>query len=227
VLWRTICLKNKAKHKRRIVLLIKHRTCLQRPASQIQEGKLILPFSHSASSEQPQDTSALVQSFLNSLGSGSRQTQQMDKPYTTLPDLLTPATTIPYLSSLSSSSLNALCAHLPAELFLLDQESQSSSSTTPSPEAAQAAIEALSDDQKREILRKVFHSPQLQQSLGSLTVAIRDGGLPMIAEGLKLKVEHGGLVRGATVPMGGGSAVEGFVEGVKKTVREEEGKKEQ
>jgi len=53
-------------------------------------------------------------------------------------------------------------------------------------------------------------------------VALRDGGLPMIGEALGLRVRNGGLVRGGQMPMGGGEAVEAFVEGVKETVEEEE-----
>jgi hypothetical protein len=164
-----------------------------------------------------------VQNFLNSLQSGA--TRGADKPFTTLPDLLTTNTTIPYVDSLSENEANALCNLLPAELFLLAQESSndpSSADPSPTPAAAQAAIEALSLEQKKEILKRVLRSPQLHQSLGSLTVALRDGGLPMIGEALGLKVQNGGLVRGGSVPMGGGEAVEAFVEGVKRKVEEEE-----
>jgi 26S proteasome regulatory subunit N13 len=35
-----------------------------------------------------------------------------------------------------------------------------------------------------------------------------------------VKVHNGGLVRGGSVPLGGGEAVEAFVEGVKKSVEE-------
>lgn len=92
----------------------------------------------------------------------------------------------------------------------------------PSAATASAALEALSVDQKKAILKRVLRSPQFHQSLGSLTMAIRDGGLPSIADALGVKVQNGGLVRGGSVPLGGGEAVEAFVEGVKKTV---EGKK--
>lgn len=44
----------------------------------------------------------------------------------------------------------------------------------------------------------------------------------MIGEALGLKVKNGGVIRGGSMPLGGGEAVEGFVEGVKKTVEEEE-----
>ena len=104
------------------------------------------------------------------------------------------------------------------------QESASTSSSSdpnPTPAAAEAAIEALSLEQKKDILKRVLRSPQLHQSLGSLTVALRDGGLPMIGEALGLKVRNGGLVRGGSMPLGGGEAVEAFVEGMKQQVKEE------
>jgi 26S proteasome regulatory subunit N13 len=58
-----------------------------------------------------------------------------------------------------------------------------------------------------------------------LTVALRDGGLPMIGEALQLNVENGGLIHGGAMPLGGGSAVEAFVDGVQRTVRESQQKK--
>lgn len=90
----------------------------------------------------------------------------------------------------------------------------------------QAAIQALSRGQKLDILKRVLHSPQLQQSLQSLTVALRDGGLPSVSEALRIKVDNGGFVRRGGVPLGGGDAVEAFLKGVKTTVEEEEKEKE-
>lgn len=40
----------------------------------------------------------------------------------------------------------------------------------------------------------------------------------MIGEALGLDVENGGSIRGGTMPLGGGEAVEAFVNGVKRTV---------
>lgn len=115
--------------------------------------------------------------------------------------------------------------HLPPSLFLLAQESADTySSAEPSPETAKAAIEALSAEQKRELLARVLRSPQLHQSLGSLTVALRDGGLPMIAESLDVPVQNGGQIRGGSMPLGGGEAVEAFLDGVKRGVEEGEKK---
>ena len=48
----------------------------------------------------------------------------------------------------------------------------------------------------------------------------------MIGEALGLKVRNGGLIQGGTVPMGGGEAVEGFVEGVRNSVEYGEGEEE-
>lgn len=132
---------------------------------------------------------------------------------------------MPYIDSASSQQIDNLCTLLPPELFLLNQESSSDpsfSDPSPTPAAGQAAIEALSLGQKKEILKRALRSPQFHQSLGSLTVALRDGGLPMIGEALGIKVENGGMIKHGSMPLGGGQAVEAFVNGVKKTVEEEE-----
>lgn len=55
-------------------------------------------------------------------------------------------------------------------------------------------------------------------------MALRDGGLPMIGEALGLEVENGGMIKHGSMPLGGGDAVQAFVEGVKRTVEKEEGK---
>ncbi len=133
---------------------------------------------------------------------------------------------MPYIDTLSPAEIDNLCSYLPPDLFLLAQESDATNAPSdPTPAAAQAAIEALSSDQKKDILKRVLRSPQLHQSLGSLTVALRDGGLPMIGDALGLKVVNGGLIKGGSMPLGGGQAVQGFVEGVRRTVEDEEGKK--
>jgi 26S proteasome regulatory subunit N13 len=93
------------------------------------------------------------------------------------------------------------------------------------PAAAEAALQSLSEGQKRAVLQKVLHSPQMAQSLGSLTAALRDGGLPTVAGALNIEVENRGFFRGGTMPLGGGDAVEAFVEGVAVTVKKEKEKK--
>ena len=170
----------------------------------------------------------MVQNFLRSLQGNNATSQQpqqsYDKPFTTLNELLDTNSTLSFLSSASPAVLDSLCAYLPPSIFLLSQESSESlSSAEPTPLAAQAAIEALSAEQKRDLIGRVLRSPQLHQSLGSLTVALRDGGLPMIADALQIEVQNGGHIRHGSVPLGGGEAVEAFLDGVKKGVEKDQG----
>ena len=82
-------------------------------------------------------------------------------------------------------------------------------------------MEALSLDQKKDIVKKVLRSPQFVQSLSSLTQAIRDGGLPSISDALGIEVENGGFIKRGGVPMGQGEAVEKFLEGIRRTVEKD------
>jgi len=171
----------------------------------------------------PTDAATVVQNFLNSLKSGQGMQQQAQgQIYTTLPDLLPTSITIPSLDSTTPAEIDNLLTYLPPTILLLAQESAGTidGMVDPNEETASAALEALSLDQKNALLKRVLRSPQFHQSLGSLTMAIRDGGLPSIADALGIKLEHGGLVRGGSVPLGGGDAVEAFVEGVRKTVEQ-------
>ncbi|TVY19654.1 Proteasomal ubiquitin receptor ADRM1-like protein [Lachnellula arida] len=175
-----------------------------------------------AVSSGPQDAATVVQNFLNSLKGGVPQQQAQGQVYTTLPDLLPSSTTIPAIDSASPAQIDNLLNYLPPTILLIAQESAASIDGMVEPNAATAtaAMEALSLDQKKSILKRVLRSPQFHQSLGSLTMAIRDGGLPSIAEALGVGLQNGGLVKGGSVPLGGGDAVEAFVEGVKKTVEQ-------
>lgn len=182
-------------------------------------------FSASASTN---DASTVVQNFLKSLqGSqalgGQQQAQGAaeGKPFTTLPDLLPPSTTLPVIEAADADYVDLLLSYLPPALLLLAQEADDVSSVDPNSETAKAAIEALSLDQKKDILRKSLRSPQFSQSLGSLTMALRDGGLPSISDALKIKVENGGFMRRGGMPLGGAEAVDAFLKGVKQTVEDE------
>lgn len=167
------------------------------------------------------DTATVVQNFLDSLKGGSSMQQQTHgQLYTTLPDLLPSSTTIPTIDAASPGQVDNLLSYLPPTILLLAQESAASidGMAEPTPETATAALEALSLSQKKSILKRVLRSPQFHQSLGSLTMAIRDGGLPTIADALGVQLQNGGLVRGGNMPLGGGDAVEAFITGVKKSV---------
>ncbi|KAH8910837.1 hypothetical protein BR93DRAFT_955871 [Coniochaeta sp. PMI_546] len=177
-----------------------------------------------ASSAAP-DAAAAVRNFLASLGGGqgtSGGQGAQGKLYPLLSDLLEPSVTIPMIDAASEEYVDNLLGFLPPTVIVLAQQgSHRDFIGEPSAESIQAAREAMSLDQKRSLLKKVLRSPQFTQSLASLTIAIRDGGLPTIAEALRIKVENGGVLRGGNMPLGGGEAVEAFVEGVKKTVQEE------
>lgn len=52
-------------------------------------------------------------------------------------------------------------------------------------------------------------------------MALRDGGLPSVSDALGIKVENGGFMRRGGMPLGGGEAVDAFLNGIKKTVEED------
>jgi hypothetical protein len=185
----------------------------------------------SASGSAPtENASDLVQNFLNSLKggkggqAGSASAGAGQKVFTTLGDLLTPDTCIPILSSAPASVVDNLLSHLPPAIILLETRNDDLAGVDVSTKAAEDAIKTLSLEKKGSILLRVIRSPQLHQSLGSLTVALRDGGLPTVAESLKIKVENGGYLKHSSMPLGGGDAVEAFLKGVEKTVKEESDK---
>ena len=170
------------------------------------------------------DASAVVQNFLRSLQGNEDlggQQQAQGKPFTTLPDLIPPSTTLPIIEAADVDFVDRLLSYLPPALLLLAQEADDVSSVDPNPETAKAAMEALSIDQKKDMLRKTLRSPQFSQSLGSLTMALRDGGLPSISDALRIKVENGGFMKRGGMPIGGGEAVEAFLQGVKRSVEDE------
>lgn len=179
------------------------------------------------------DAAVAVQNFLRSLQGnqalqGPQAQPQQQKLFTTLPDLLPSSTTIPLIDSADEKYVDNLLRQLPPDLMLLAQEVDDIGSVDPNSETAQAAMETLSLDQKKDILRKVLRSPQFQQSLSSLTHAIRDGGLPSISDALGVPVENGGYIkRGGGFPLGGGDAVEAFLNGVKGAVVKEKKDKEE
>jgi 26S proteasome regulatory subunit N13 len=140
--------------------------------------------------------------------------QAQGKTYTTLPDLLPTSTTKPVIETATSAQLDDLLSYVPPSIFRLAIDPYSDA------DAPDAKIEDLTLNQKKIIVNWVLKSPQFHQGLGSLTMAIRDGGLPSIGDALGIKLQHGGLVRGGSVPLGGGEAVEAFVEGIRKTVEE-------
>ncbi|KAI1118758.1 proteasome complex subunit Rpn13 ubiquitin receptor-domain-containing protein [Nemania sp. NC0429] len=174
-----------------------------------------------AASDVP-DAATAVRNFLDSLKGGSQATanQGRGKLYPLLSDLLASNTTVPWARTASEEQINDLLDHLPPAVVVLSQQSDHGDSTAePTADAVEAAKAAMSLGQKKALIEKVLRSPQFHQSLTSLTMALRDGGLPTVADALSIKVENGGYVRGSQMPLGGGEAVEAFVEGIKKTAQ--------
>ncbi|KAL4924401.1 uncharacterized protein BDV17DRAFT_274478 [Aspergillus undulatus] len=168
-----------------------------------------------AAQHDSSNPSAVVQDFLKSLG--GNQSQGAEQPFTTLQDLLSPSTTLPYLEDLDTEGVDNLLKYLPQELLVLALQIENQSATQ---SRSEDVLSALNLSQKKNILRKVLHSPQFTQSLASLTVAIRDGGLPTISEALRIPVENGGFMRRGGVPLGGGDAMKAFVQGVRDHVKD-------
>jgi 26S proteasome regulatory subunit N13 len=177
-----------------------------------------------SSAAAPTDAQTAVNNFLASLRGNNNLAQgeeggeaQGQGPYTTLSDLLTTSTTIPVINNATEAQLDNFLSYLPPTVLLLAQESsaQIDGMVEPTSGTAQAALEALSVSQKRAILKRVLHSPQFSQGLGSLTMALQQGGLPSVAEALKIKVDNKAMYAQ------GGEAVRQFVEGIKKSVVEE------
>jgi hypothetical protein len=149
----------------------------------------------------------------------NRQQQGMDIPYPYLNHLLPTSITVPTIEAATPEYIDSLLSFVPPSIIVL--ASGSALNGEPSSEDIATAREALSLEDKRSLLKKVLRSPQFQQALAGLTMALRDGGMPSIAEALGIRVENGGRLPGSSMPLGGGEAVRAFVEGVKKTVQGE------
>jgi 26S proteasome regulatory subunit N13 len=175
--------------------------------------QLMPPRSATAS---PTDASSIIQDFLKSMSEfqPGRPTSQ-GNPFTTLPDLLTTASTVPLVDSADESTIDRLLEYLPPVLIGLAQQARGGPAASMEASCADSPQEPLSQDGKKGILRRVLQSPQFAQSLSSLTVALWDGGLPSISEALNINVHNGGYMRRGGMPLGGGDAVEAFLNGVK------------
>jgi 26S proteasome regulatory subunit N13 len=165
------------------------------------------------------DANAIIQNFIKSMGGSGGQQQAQGTLFTTLQDLLTTPSTIPWIDSIDEAQADNLLQFLPPQLTALAQQASSDPMIDTS-----VSTEPLTLNKKKDILRRVLRSPQFTQSLASLTIALRDGGLPSLSEALNVPVRNGGYMRRGGVPLGGGEAVEAFLGGVKEKVEEEQKK---
>ena len=168
----------------------------------------------------PTDASSIIEDFLKSMAEFQPgQPTSQGNPFTTLPDLLTAVSTIPIVDSAYESVIDRFLEYLPPILIDLAQQAREGPAASMEVSCADSPKEPLSLDGKKVILRRVLQSPQFAQSLSSLTVALWDGGLPSISEALNINVHNGGYMRRGGVPLGGGDAVEAFLNGVKDKVQ--------
>jgi len=171
------------------------------------------------------DPCSVIQDLLRSLqGNQNVRLDARENLFTTLADLLPPSSTLPLIESADAKTVDHFIGFLPPSLLLLAQDIDDISAADHS---STSLMQTLDLEQKRDILRRVLRSPQFTQSLGSLTVALRDGGLPSISDALNIKVENGGFMRRGGVPLGGGDAVEAFLEGVKRLVEDKNSTEDQ
>lgn len=149
-----------------------------------------------------------------------RSGESQEKLFTTLADLLTPATTKPLVIDATSTLVEKLFEYLPPTLLSLADDISLPPLTFSSSNVEQSnTSETAMLNKKKQVLIRVLQSPQFTQSLSSLTIALRDGGLPSISEALQIPVKNGGFMRRGGVPLGGGDAVEAFLDGVKDKVK--------
>ncbi len=155
--------------------------------------------------------------------SAGQEQQYADYPYPHLNHLLPTSITVPMVDSASWEQIDALVNHLPSSVVVLatDPSATFDSKSEPSSEAVEAARAALTQDQKRALLKRVLRSPQFHQALGTLTMALRDGGLPSVADALGVSVQNGGYMQQGGMPLGGGQAIQAFVDGIAKAAREQ------
>lgn len=158
------------------------------------------------------DAQTIIQNFIRSMpgSSSSRQQPQQQKLFTTLQDLLTPAATVSWVETASEETLDRVMQYLPANLAGLSRDPDDQTSSA-----------HLSLAEKKNLIKRVLRSPQFSQSLASLTIALRDGGLPSIGEALNVPLRNDGYMRRGGVPLGGGEAVEAFLAGVKDAVKDQ------
>ncbi|PWW76599.1 adhesion regulating molecule [Tuber magnatum] len=150
-----------------------------------------------APASQPQNQSDFLQNLISQIqlpGAAGGGGYQQQEPMISLHDLLPSTTTTSLLAGMTPGTVDDLISNLPQGIV---------------PRNATLA-------QKKEVIRKVLHSPQFSQSLVSLSVALRDGGMRGISDSLGVRLDPG--EEGA-----GSDSVTTFVEAIK---REEEKKED-
>ena len=162
--------------------------------------------------------STIVQDFITSLSvQHAKETNNDIKSFLSLTEILSPSNTIPFIAqSCDSSSCDQLLICLPkdiAEPIANDEESVKLGKPLPHG----SVIQQLSSIKKQEILCRVLRSPQLCQSLDSLSLALRRGGLLTVSEALGIELnDELNLDTGKALERI--SAIDIFLDGIKRSV---------
>ncbi|CAK7274610.1 hypothetical protein SEPCBS57363_006252 [Sporothrix epigloea] len=185
-----------------------------------------------AVSSSAPDAATVVRNLLASLGQQGTDTgtdanggaggRSREKTYPLLNDLLETSVTIPMIRNAREEYVDSVLNYVPSAVIILSQRGPSEDDgelVEENDDASFAAMATMTLSEKKSLLEKVLRSPQFSQSLTSLSMAIRDGGLPSIAEALGCPVKNQGFLPRSSIPMGGAEAVEAFVEGVKTAVQ--------
>lgn len=165
------------------------------------------------------------------LGQQQRQQPIAGKLYPQLGDLLRTSVTVPVIESLGEAEIDNLISFLPPKLIILHAARhdlvpleilEHTGKVSAGDSIVEESLELLGPELKRDLVVQVLRSPMFLQSLQTISRAISEGGLPSIAEALGIEVENGGRIRGGAAPLGGGDALEAFVNGVKKAVQKKD-----
>ena len=135
----------------------------------------------------------------------------------TLASLLSPANTLPFIAEACDiQSFDRLLSLLPRQItgrVLRHEESANLETST----SIESNFQHLNHGQKQIILQKVLRSPQLCQSLDSLTLALRCGGLAALSEALGFEVD--GISKlNSNKESRQTSAIDIFVDGVRRSI---------
>lgn len=149
-----------------------------------------------------------------------------DKAFPNLSHLLPTSITVSMVDRIASSNpagLDSLLNFLPSSIIVLSGRNPGDydGKNEPSAEAVTKAKESLSLEDKKTLVKKILRSPQFHQGLVAISKALYDGGLPGVSDALGVEVENGGYMKNMPMPLGGGQALEAFVDGMKNTVQKQ------
>ena len=171
-------------------------------------------------SASPGDMSTIVQNFLTSLNTQrAANSSEEIRPFPSLIELLSPSNTIPFImQACDESIIDRILMLLPTEISELavnDNNGYKTGKCT----SHESNVRQLSMRLKKEMLLKVLRSPQLCQSLDSLSVALRGGGLLSVSEALDINLNNDLALENAMNNTSSLSPFQIFLNGIKSSIK--------